>query len=150
MISKRIFLLAVTIAFSASLWTGCAPHPRFRDEPVKRRKSETVKKTRYHKGQTLRGKASYYGPKFHGRKTSNGEVFDMNAMTAAHKSMPFGTILEVTNSNNGKSCRVRINDRGPFIPGRIIDLSMGAAQSIDMVGDGVVEVEIRIISLGDN
>ena len=86
------------------------------------------------------GYASYYGTKYHGRKTSSGEIFDMNKFTAAHKTLPFGTKLKVTNLENGKSVVVKINDRGPFKPGRSLDLTYAAAKKIDMIGSGVVEV----------
>ncbi|MFO7980492.1 MAG: septal ring lytic transglycosylase RlpA family protein [Candidatus Aminicenantes bacterium] len=94
----------------------------------------------------MTGKASWYGPKFHGRTTSSKEVFDMYDMTAAHKTIPFGTYVMVTNLNNGKSVKVRINDRGPFKRGRIIDLSYAAARVLDMVGPGVVPVRIEVLS----
>lgn len=96
----------------------------------------------------LRGKASYYADKFHGRRTANGELFDMNELTAAHKTLPFGTVVEVTNLVNNRSVVVRINDRGPFVGGRIIDLSKKAAEVIDMINAGVVEVEVRILQRG--
>lgn len=96
-----------------------------------------------------RGVASWYGPKFHGRKTANGERYDMHAMTAAHPSLPFGTVLEVRNLDNGKTCRVRINDRGPFVHGRIVDLSYHAARQLDMVRTGVAEVEIALVKPPD-
>ncbi len=134
------------IAVVTLLIVGCSSHPRFRDEPVSKRYKDRPAKLK--KGQTWRGVASYYGPKFHGRKTSNGEVFDMHRFTAAHKTLPFGTILEVTNLKNGKKCQVRINDRGPFIEGRIIDLSMGSAKKIGMINDGIAEVELKIIKVG--
>lgn len=90
------------------------------------------------------GIASYYGRRFHGRRTANGERFDMNAMTAAHKRLPFGSKVRVTNSSNGKSVVVRINDRGPFTPGRTIDLSKAAAQKIGLIqrGHGTVKLEL--------
>ncbi len=91
---------------------------------------------------TSQGVASYYGKEFHGRKTANGERFDMNAMTAAHRSLPFGTVVRVTNPKNGKSVRVRINDRGPFVAGRDIDLSYAAAKAIDLLSVGPVKIEI--------
>lgn len=94
----------------------------------------------------MTGKASWYGPHFHGKTTSSKEVFNMYDMTAAHKTLPFGTYVMVTNLNNGKSVKVRINDRGPFKKGRIIDLSYAAASVLDMVGLGVVPVRIEIIS----
>ncbi len=89
------------------------------------------------------GLASWYGPGFHGRKTANGEKFNQNAMTAAHRKYPMGTILEVTNLENGKTVTVRVNDRGPYSGKRIIDLSKAAAKELDMLHDGVGEVGIR-------
>lgn len=91
------------------------------------------------------GKASYYGSKFHGKKTASGEIFNKWDYTCAHKKLPFGTKLKVTNLRNKKSAIVRVNDRGPFIKGRIIDLSYAAAKKIDMVKDGVVKVKIEVV-----
>ncbi len=91
------------------------------------------------------GLASWYGPNFHGKPTSSQEIYDMYDMTAAHRSLPFGTQVMVTNMKNGKSVIVRINDRGPFIKGRIIDLSYAAAQMLDMTGEGVVPVKIEVL-----
>lgn len=95
--------------------------------------------------ETIVGTASWYGPGFHGRTTANGEKYDMNAMTAAHKSLKFGTKVKVTNSNNGKSVVVRINDRGPFVGSRVIDLSKRAASAIDMIGPGTAKVTIEVL-----
>lgn len=89
------------------------------------------------------GLASFYSESYNGRKTANGEIFHSSALTAAHKTLPFGTKVKVINLKNGKSVKVRINDRGPFISGRIIDLTKAAAKKIDMVNDGVVKVKIR-------
>ncbi len=89
--------------------------------------------------------ASWYGPKFHGRPTANTEVYDQMAYTAAHKSLPFGTILKVTNPKNGKHVLVRINDRGPYIHGRDIDLSKGAAMALGMIEKGVIKVNIETL-----
>jgi len=91
----------------------------------------------------LEATASYYGAEFNGRTTSSGETFDMNALTAAHKTLPFGTLLEVTNLTNGKRVTVRVNDRGPFVANRELDLSYAAAAAIDMLGAGVAKVSIR-------
>lgn len=96
--------------------------------------------------KTIEGSASWYGAKFHGRRTANGERFDMYKHTAAHKSLPFGTKVRVTNRRNGKSVIVRINDRGPFVGSRIIDLSRGAAGAVDMIGTGIAPVIIEIMS----
>lgn len=95
--------------------------------------------------QTLSGTASWYGGKFHGRTTANGETYNQNALTAAHKSLPFGTEVVVTNQNNGKTVVVRINDRGPFVGGRIIDLSHQAAAQIGMLGSGTARVTVEVI-----
>lgn len=89
------------------------------------------------------GKGTYYADKFEGRKTANGEIFDQSKATAAHKTLPFGTKVTVKNLNNGKTVKVRINDRGPFVTGRIIDLSKSSAEKIDMVNAGVANVEIK-------
>jgi rare lipoprotein A len=91
------------------------------------------------------GIASWYGKKFHGRRTANGERYDMYGISAAHKSLPFGTVVLVRNMNNGRELEVRINDRGPFVTGRIIDLSYGAARKLDMIRDGIVPVRIRVV-----
>jgi len=93
-----------------------------------------------------RGKASFYGRKFHGRKTSSGDVFDMNKMTAAHKTLPMDSYVQVINLDNGKAVVVKVNDRGPFIKGRIIDLSYAAASQLGFVRQGVAKVEIRTIA----
>ncbi len=95
------------------------------------------------------GYASWYGTRFHGRLTANGEVYDMNKMTAANRTLPFGTRVLVTNLENGKSCEVVINDRGPFVAGRIIDLSRAAAEAIGLAGQGVAKVKLHILKLGD-
>lgn len=92
------------------------------------------------------GTASYYGRRFHGRRTANGERFDMRAMTAAHRTLPFGTLVRVTNTRNGREVTVRINDRGPFIRGRSIDLSRAAAKQIGMISRGHAPVQMDIIA----
>jgi peptidoglycan lytic transglycosylase len=91
------------------------------------------------------GLASWYGGKFHGRMTSSGEVFNTNELTAAHRTLPFGTIVKVTNLDNGKSVQVKINDRGPFVEGRIIDLSRAAAVQLGMIDSGVAHVSLQIV-----
>jgi rare lipoprotein A len=125
MVSKRIFILYL-LSF-VLLMSTCS---RVKYSPS---------------GRVQRGLASWYGPKFHGRLTSSKEVYDMHDMTAAHKTLPFGTFVMVTNLNNGKSVVVRINDRGPFVKGRIIDLSYAAARVLSMVGPGVVPVKVEIL-----
>lgn len=97
----------------------------------------------------LTGKASYYAEKFHGRTTANGEKFDMNALTAAHTSLPFNSIVRVTNLANRKSVVVRINDRGPYVGDRIIDLSKKAAEELGIIASGVAQVGLEIVKLGE-
>lgn len=95
-----------------------------------------------------RGYASWYGPSFHGRRTANGERYDMNAMTAAHPSLPFGSLVTVRNTDNGREAVVRINDRGPFKKSRIVDLSYAAAERLGIVGPGTAIVELYPGALG--
>lgn len=90
--------------------------------------------------------ASWYGPRFHGKTTANGEQYNQMALTAAHKSLPFGTILQVTNLRNGKTVIVRINDRGPYIEGRELDLSKGSAVTLGMIGRGVIKVKVEEVT----
>lgn len=97
------------------------------------------------KGFRERGIASWYGKDFHGKKTANGEIYDMHAMTAAHKTLPLGTLVKVVNLDNDLEISVRINDRGPFVRGRIIDLSHEGAKLLGMIGPGVARVEIKAI-----
>ena len=91
------------------------------------------------------GKVSWYGPGFHGRRTANGEIFDTNEMTMAHRSLAFGSKVRVTNLDNGRSIVVRVNDRGPYVGGRIADLSHAAASRLGFVEDGVVRARIELI-----
>lgn len=93
----------------------------------------------------MTGTASWYGKPFHGRKTASGEIYDQEAMTAAHRYFQFGTLVSVTNLENRKEVIVRINDRGPYWPGRIIDLSKGSAESLGMLKKGLARVRLRII-----
>ena len=97
-------------------------------------------------GKAASGAASWYGPGFHGRQTANGERYDMYGLTAAHRSLPFGTKVRVTNRKNGKSVVVRINDRGPYAGGRVIDLSRSAAQAVSMMNSGVVPVKLEVLN----
>jgi|SRR6185503_19737776 len=91
------------------------------------------------------GVASYYGREHHGKKTANGEIFDMKKLTAAHPSLPFGTQVRVTNLSNQRSVIVRINDRGPYYRGRIIDLSLAAAERLEMIKSGITKVNVEIL-----
>jgi rare lipoprotein A len=96
-------------------------------------------------GGTQVGIASWYGPGFHGQRTASGEVYDQHALTAAHPSLPLGTRVSVTNLTNGRSVVVRINDRGPYVDARVIDLSYAAARAIGMVGPGTARVRLRLV-----
>lgn len=111
---------------------GCAGHTSYTQDPELNGYKET-------------GIASFYARKFQNRKTASGELFDNNSLTAAHKTLPFGTEVIVKNSNNGKSVKVRINDRGPFVRGRIIDLSRTAFSQIANLDVGVTKVEISVV-----
>ena len=141
----------------------CTPAPRYRagnsSLPVdqkkgklkKEKKNSTSKgKLSYNQNKTVyRGVSSYYGPKFHGKLTANGEIFDMYGVSAAHKGFPFNTMVRVTNENNGKSLMIRINDRGPYVDGRILDCSFGAAKKLGFVSEGTAPVKIEILEWGD-
>lgn len=144
------------------LLSGCSSSVRFASKgteasPSSRRVTEEStpdgsKIVRVNPGKvllTLEGIASYYADDFHGKMTSNGEIFDMHSLTAAHKVFPFGTKVRVTNLENGKSVVVRINDRGPFVGARIIDLSLGAAKELEMVQKGTTRVRLEVLEWGD-
>jgi len=94
------------------------------------------------------GLASWYGPDFHGRRTSSGEIYDMYQLTAAHRELPLGTLIMVVNLDNGRSVELRVNDRGPFVADRIVDVSYGAARLLGMIGPGVIPVRVTITHLG--
>jgi rare lipoprotein A (peptidoglycan hydrolase) len=96
-------------------------------------------------GFSIQGTASWYGPSYHGRKTASGEVYNMHALTAAHKTLPLNTLVRVTNLANGRDVVVRVNDRGPFVGDRVIDLSFGAAKQIGMVRPGTAPVRVAVI-----
>jgi rare lipoprotein A len=101
------------------------------------------------RGHAEQGEASWYGKMFHGRRTSSGEIYDMYAMTAAHKTLPLPSYVRVTNTQNRKSVVVKVNDRGPFLHGRIIDLSYAAAAKLDMIKTGTADVEIQVVTAAD-
>ena len=113
-------------------WTGCATAPRYPGGRARAR-------------HQLVGVASYYGPGFHRKKTASGERFNMHKLTAAHRTLPFGTRVRVTNIENGKSVVVRINDRGPFKKGRVIDVSLAAARKIGLTASGTAKVKLKIL-----
>ena len=118
---------------TAALVGACAGHPAPSTMTVVERGWKQV------------GEASWYGPGFHGNRTASGEVYDMEAMTAAHRRLPFGARVQVVNLDNGRETEVTINDRGPFARGRIIDLSRAAARDIGMLGSGTARVRIEVI-----
>ena len=129
---------AALFAGSCFMVSSCAAPTR----PVQRKPALERRDSIY----AERGIASWYGRDFHGRKTSSGQTYDMHAMTGAHKTLPLGTYVSVYNLRNGKKVVVRINDRGPFVRGRVIDLSYGAAKQIGLVGPGTAPVEV--VALG--
>jgi len=143
--SPLFALLAMSLLVSCSS-TGANRRALRPDE----NRRESLRKQRGSKTSVyvLRGKASYYGEDFHGRRTANGEIYDMYGLTAAHRELPFGTICRITNLKNGKSVIVRINDRGPFVPGRIFDLSYDAAKKLEALDDGIIQVKAEILKLG--
>jgi rare lipoprotein A len=116
------------------LFAACAPRKEVSYEPLGDGKSFRYKEI---------GIASWYGREFHGRNTSNGEIYNMYSLTAAHPTLPFDTLVRVTNLENGKGVELRINDRGPFIEGRVIDLSFTGAQTIEMLGKGTAKVVVE-------
>ena len=124
------------VAASFALMTGCA-------KKTAARVPSPVQPARI--GETETGLASWYGVPYHGRRSANGETYDMEKFTAAHRTLPFDTWVEVTNLMNNKHVDVRITDRGPFVNGRIIDLSLAAARELDMVAAGVVRVRIKVV-----
>ena len=132
---------------SESARNSSPPSPPRSGAATKRRRDNSVPVPA---GYTEQGEASWYGVPFHGRQASNGEIYDMNKLTAAHRTLPFETMVRVTNEKNGKSTVVRITDRGPFVNNRIIDLSYAAAREIDSVGPGVVPVRLEVLSTGIN
>ena len=133
------------LIFAFFLTFSCAPSARFSSTSDQSPQTMPVGTD----GEVFYGEASYYADKFHGRKTANGEIFDMYKISAAHKTLPFNTLVQVTNLENQKSVVVRINDRGPYKKGRILDLSYRAAQEIDMISSGVVRIKAKIVKLGD-
>lgn len=132
------FVLVLFLSFSNGYAQSTEPVMRGASSPQASEAAETA--------HELVGKASFYGDEYQGRKAANGEIFDNAQMTAAHKTLPFGTMVKVTRKDNGKSITVRIIDRGPFKPGRIIDLSQAAAAPIGLVRDGVTDVTVEIVS----
>lgn len=134
---------ALTLALATLLWLGgCATRaPEMPDlGSVPDASADDTDTPDASEGVIARGLASWYGEPFHGRRTASGEVYDMNELTAAHKTLPFGTRVRVRHARTGKEVTVRINDRGPHVPGRIIDLSRAAASALGIVQGGVGRV----------
>jgi len=128
------------------LYINCIPEPRYGNNRYKEQPRKTNQSQHYRANNYVeRGLASFMARELQGRTTANGEKFDMWALTAAHKTLPFGTIVRVKNLENNKTVDVRINDRGPFKRGRIIDLSYEAARRLDFINNGLAKVEVRII-----
>jgi rare lipoprotein A len=142
---RQVVIASVSAAVIIG-FLGCTASPKFRRDTVERRSSKGP--TRDYGYQT--GLASYYGSEFHGRPTSSGEIFDMNGMTAAHQTLPLGTIIRVTHLGNHKSVVVKVNDRGPFVGDRILDLSYEAARKLGMIQEGVARVRIDILEMGED
>lgn len=130
--SNSFVRTAILFILSLAVLQACASAPRAPSQPSDR----------------FEGLASWYGQEFAGRTTANGELFDPMRLTAAHRTLPFGTVLEVTNPANGRAVRVRINDRGPFVGDRIIDLSYRAALELDLVELGVAPIQAHVVSIG--
>ncbi len=146
------------------LFAACVPNPRYHSRKSSPKiatvETQTGKPKRIdvyvpevikpQEGWSQRGIASFYGKDFHGKLTANGETYDMYAMTSAHKELPLDSWVKVTDLETGKSIQVRINDRGPYIEGRIIDLSFGVAKKLGVVEKGTINVEIEVVEWGDN
>lgn len=166
-LSNKIYSVAFLIFCSSFLFTGCSTKQTYDYSSYRKdtgdksiNNSEAMHRAtmrpynvfgiRYYPfvanvGDQFDGIASWYGPDFHAKKTSNGEIYNMYAMTAAHKTLPMNTVVRVDNLDNGRSTIVRINDRGPFVAGRIIDLSNKAAHEIDMVRKGTARVKVTVL-----
>jgi rare lipoprotein A len=150
-------LKIVPLLLLVLLAAGCASRiAHVKDESWKEpRKSYTVMGKKYYPmkkvkaGYTQNGIASWYGPGFHGKKTATGEVYDMHMLTAAHNTLPLHSIVKVTNLENNKDVVVRINDRGPFVDDRVIDLSLASAKELGVVGPGTAPVRLTVLTGGD-
>ena len=147
-----IFFLSLVLCFGS-----CSSSPRYSSSSETKLKKinektpslSTRNKNIKHR-RIMKGVSSFYAEDFHGKLTANGEVYDMYGLTAAHKTLPLNTIIRVTNLVNDKSLILRVNDRGPYVKGRKLDCSYGAAKKLEFVNDGTVEVKIEVIEWGDN
>ena len=153
---NKIFIkFCIILAF---LVYGCSSSPRYaigsnspspRSKPSRKANSSKPDKKRPNHRKIMNGVSSFYAEDFHGKLTANGEVYDMYGVTAAHKTLPLNTVCRVTNVENNKSLILRINDRGPYIAGRILDYSYGAAKKLDFINQGTTKVKIEVIEWGD-
>ena len=148
-IQKKVVMLLVLSGIILLGFGGCAKKRYKKGSPATMRTynvhGKTYRPSYVQTGQKMRGVSSWYGPKFHGKKTSNGETYNMYARTAAHKTWPMNTMVKVSNLQNGKSTIVRINDRGPFVRGRIIDCSYTAGKDIGLDRMGLAKVQIKVL-----
>ena len=160
MTARQLYRYAVICLGVVWLASACTSAPRYTSDgrpPVRKKaprrpppaRHKAPKPARFRQGQVLMGISSFYGPDFHGKLTANGEVYDMYGRTAAHKTLPLNTIIRVTNLANGTAIIVRVNDRGPYVAGRMLDLSYGAAKKLGFVSQGTTRVKVVIIELGD-
>ncbi len=145
-----VYLVVLLFLFSCSTKTAYTPPPAVPPSGLKSQRPYQIKGVWYYplpsaQGYTEEGLASWYGADFHGKSTSCGEPYDMWAMTAAHKTLPLGTHVKVTNLENGRAVILRINDRGPFVSGRIIDLSCRGAQELGSYGKGLARVRVEAV-----
>lgn len=140
----RLVFSGIALCVGSLFLIGCVASPRF---TFAKRDAENT--ARLSPGAE-EGIASYYAEEFNGKRTSNGETYDMNSMTAAHRTLPFNTKVRVTNSLTGKFIVVRINDRGPFKDDRIIDLSLAAAKALELIGSGTAPVRLEVVEFGDS
>ena len=143
--------------FLCLIINACSPAPRYTSDESKsliksniKTPSLSAKNINIKHRRVMKGVSSFYAEDFHGKLTANGEVYDMYGLTAAHKTLPLNTIVRVTNLLNNKSLILRINDRGPYVKGRILDCSYGAAKKLDFVKNGTTDVKVEVIEWGDN
>ena len=154
---KSIVFKFLFTTFLCLIINACSAAPRYTSDESKSPIKSNIKtpslsaknKNNKHR-RVMKGVSSFYAEDFHGKLTANGEVYDMYGLTAAHKTLPLNTIVRVTNLLNNKSLILRINDRGPYVKGRILDCSYGAAKKLDFVKNGTTDVKIEVIEWGDN
>ena len=151
---NKIYLITLLLVFLC----GCASSPRYTTGPTNlstkseasKTSNNTSKSNNIKHRKVMNGVSSFYAEDFHGKLTANGEVYDMYGLTAAHKTLPLNTVCRVTNLTNKKSLILRINDRGPYVKGRILDCSYGAAKKLDFIKQGTTNVKIEVMEWGDD